>query len=99
MYSRALGRLLLLFTLILAGSLLWLTDHAPPAKAQSVLLYTLECAEDYPSGVNDLPNSCDNTDGFDTDVEGFSGWARAFYWKESLAWPQQLGPQLGRRPS
>ena len=53
-----------------------------------VRLYTLECAEDYPSGVSDLPNSCDNTDGFDDVVEGFSGWARLFYWKESLAWPQ-----------
>src|SRR5947209_14348608 len=24
--------------------------------------YTLECVENYPAGVNDLPNSCDNTD-------------------------------------
>jgi len=68
---------------------------ATMANAQA-RLYTLECAEEYPSGVSDLPNSCDNTDGFDDVVEGFSGWARLFYWKESLAWPQDWTETNGR---
>lgn len=59
--------------------------YSPLAFAPS---YTLECAEDYPSGVSDLPNSCNNTDNFNDEISGWSGWSRTFYWKEDLAWPQ-----------
>jgi Family of unknown function (DUF6345) len=60
--------------------------------------YTLECAENYPDGVSDLPNSCDNTDSLDSEIGGWSGWNRRFYWKESLAWPQDW-MEANRTPS